>query len=402
MARQSSESDSDSDGVDNGNGVYEVERVLKMRKIRGKRQFYIRWKGYDSDEDTWEPEDNLQGAKAKVDEFMENNPDESPTKKAQKRPTNKASSSKSKSRPQKQNVAEESEPEDDAKESEDDDNEDEFEPSSSKKAKKAGKEKADTSSKQKPQQNGSSQKSPLATLVANRMKNSSNMRWLNDSDSDESNNDSGLARPSSKEKTTEDTESPSNVRKDAVISMNETLESEPLSEFRVLRSESPASTPRPTARNTSVPASGFVNQPPTTHPPLKIKIRQPTNGAQKVNADDVESTDGEPKRSSKGRGAKEKANQRLLSNGHVSTSAASASTGNAAPAITFMGAYRDSQLDAIMYVGVDKKQKRKVYTLREAFDKYGWELCSFLSEKVSFAENGHMRVQPRQISESNE
>ena len=41
---------------------WEVEKVLKDRIYRKKRQFLIHWKGYDEIEATWEPFDILEGA----------------------------------------------------------------------------------------------------------------------------------------------------------------------------------------------------------------------------------------------------------------------------------------------------------------------------------------------------
>lgn len=41
------------------NDVYEVEKLINDRKVRGKRQFLVRWKGYAPDADTWEAEGNL-------------------------------------------------------------------------------------------------------------------------------------------------------------------------------------------------------------------------------------------------------------------------------------------------------------------------------------------------------
>ena len=39
--------------------IYQVERILKERIRRGKRQFYVKWLGYSSRHNTWEPEENI-------------------------------------------------------------------------------------------------------------------------------------------------------------------------------------------------------------------------------------------------------------------------------------------------------------------------------------------------------
>ena len=43
--------------------VYQVERVLNVRKQKGKLEFEIKWMGYE--ETTWEPKTNLQGEACK-------------------------------------------------------------------------------------------------------------------------------------------------------------------------------------------------------------------------------------------------------------------------------------------------------------------------------------------------
>lgn len=40
-------------------GVYEVERLLDHKMQKNKRLFLVRWKGFDKEHDTWEPESNL-------------------------------------------------------------------------------------------------------------------------------------------------------------------------------------------------------------------------------------------------------------------------------------------------------------------------------------------------------
>lgn len=41
--------------------VYQVEQILKKRILDGVTQYWIKWKDYSEDENTWEPEENLFG-----------------------------------------------------------------------------------------------------------------------------------------------------------------------------------------------------------------------------------------------------------------------------------------------------------------------------------------------------
>lgn len=48
---------------------YEVDRVLQKRVVRGREEFLVRWKGYSSFEDSWEPRGNLQNAREALQAF---------------------------------------------------------------------------------------------------------------------------------------------------------------------------------------------------------------------------------------------------------------------------------------------------------------------------------------------
>jgi hypothetical protein len=54
-----------------GEQEWEVARILDAVVSRGKRKFLVRWEGFTKEHDTWEPEDNLGNAQAKIQEFRE-------------------------------------------------------------------------------------------------------------------------------------------------------------------------------------------------------------------------------------------------------------------------------------------------------------------------------------------
>lgn len=60
--------DEDEDRDNDSNDEYEVEAIFK-RRWRYGIQYFVKWKGYPHKVNTWEPEENLAGAKALIDEF---------------------------------------------------------------------------------------------------------------------------------------------------------------------------------------------------------------------------------------------------------------------------------------------------------------------------------------------
>ncbi|XP_036157617.1 M-phase phosphoprotein 8 isoform X6 [Myotis myotis] len=57
------------DSEEDGEDVFEVERILDMKTEGGKILYKVRWKGYTSDDDTWEPEVHLEDCKEVLLEF---------------------------------------------------------------------------------------------------------------------------------------------------------------------------------------------------------------------------------------------------------------------------------------------------------------------------------------------
>lgn len=72
--------------------VFEVERVLKMRKYKGTTQYLIKWLGYSHEENTWEDADNLSCSKLIDDFHNQQNRKENAKRKSGSQASNRRSS----------------------------------------------------------------------------------------------------------------------------------------------------------------------------------------------------------------------------------------------------------------------------------------------------------------------
>ncbi|KAJ3012899.1 hypothetical protein HKX48_006019 [Thoreauomyces humboldtii] len=63
----------DDEDDDEAEEVYEFEKILGHRRTKGKDYFFIKWKGYPSEQNTWEPAEHI-GEKELIDEFWAENP----------------------------------------------------------------------------------------------------------------------------------------------------------------------------------------------------------------------------------------------------------------------------------------------------------------------------------------
>lgn len=50
-------------------GEYNVEKILEMRIKNGKKQFFVKWEGYPSSQNTWEPAEHLSNVPSMVKDF---------------------------------------------------------------------------------------------------------------------------------------------------------------------------------------------------------------------------------------------------------------------------------------------------------------------------------------------
>ncbi|KAJ1789399.1 hypothetical protein LPJ59_005351, partial [Coemansia sp. RSA 2399] len=49
---------------------YEVEWIIDQMGTGKDARYWVSWKGYTPDDDTWEPESNLTNTKAKLKAFL--------------------------------------------------------------------------------------------------------------------------------------------------------------------------------------------------------------------------------------------------------------------------------------------------------------------------------------------
>ena len=49
--------------VNKKDDVYEVEKILKRKKVKGKNMVLVKWSGYDNKHNSWIPEENIQHVK---------------------------------------------------------------------------------------------------------------------------------------------------------------------------------------------------------------------------------------------------------------------------------------------------------------------------------------------------
>lgn len=91
-----SENDSDTSGDANlSEDEYIVEKIIDKRVWHGKVKYLVKWDGYDTDEATWEPLENLETAKLAVEMYEQSVKDKEGKKKGEKEAKTKKSVSNS-------------------------------------------------------------------------------------------------------------------------------------------------------------------------------------------------------------------------------------------------------------------------------------------------------------------
>ncbi len=50
---------------------FEIEEIISMRKIKNKKYYLVKWKGFGVEESTWEPYENVKNCKEILKKFEE-------------------------------------------------------------------------------------------------------------------------------------------------------------------------------------------------------------------------------------------------------------------------------------------------------------------------------------------
>lgn len=53
--------------------IYQVERILRERTVRGQKQYLVRWEGYDHTEDSWQLREHFNSIEP-IEEFHRQEP----------------------------------------------------------------------------------------------------------------------------------------------------------------------------------------------------------------------------------------------------------------------------------------------------------------------------------------
>ena len=63
---------------------YEVEKILNYKQVSGRPYYLMKWKGYDTSENTWEPIAHLNECHQKVNQYHQQQKDQGSPRRKEK------------------------------------------------------------------------------------------------------------------------------------------------------------------------------------------------------------------------------------------------------------------------------------------------------------------------------
>ncbi|CAD5229081.1 unnamed protein product [Bursaphelenchus okinawaensis] len=322
------EVDKEESDVDDEEDIFEVDYLMGTKMIKGVRHFHVRWKGYDENHDSWEPEENLEGSMEIVNKFME----EYNAKKKSKGKAAKAPAKK-KAKIEKAEEDEEEDVEDDK--ADEDDKDDDYSVEKRKSAK------GQTSKTSEPSTSSNYKSSVLKFQEGciKRKANEGRLRWL-ESDSNDSD---------------EDTNSKNDV-------LSESKEKEDAS-------EGPSASIEPL--KFSLPTGLQPDEP-------NVEASSPSSQKSK-------------KKKKKSKKQKRGKSRSKSSSPPTQSSATSNSLLQSGSQISFVGAFLPLNSNDISYVATNNVHQF-TYTFDEAFQANSRGFCEFLASKIEFGPQGQLKV----------
>ncbi|KAL3114565.1 hypothetical protein niasHT_014372 [Heterodera trifolii] len=377
---------------------YEVDQILDVRVLKdGTKEYKVRWKNYGSNDDTWEPMDNLSGAKDALDKFRKAKKQVKKTPKASRTPKTKVNRKRG---------SQEAEDGENNLSSNEDESDDDFSVSSAskrkktmdKKSKKAPARRAVTASGGRPSSrptphNGDS----LTMAISRRMNLGQHSSWLDSGSESDSNTttakkkgatdggEEGKGGAAERRRDEGNKQPKENGTKMPTLAPAEKDDAGHISDDSTA-TEKLANSPSPHFDNEAKGNGDELNM-PSEHDPTPANLSTVLNGGTISKFGSKESSISEHSKKS----SRAKRNSRSKVGMYAKRTGQTPTTSKATEHhLKFDGIYFDK--NGVLKL-VEKGGAQRVFTFEEAKDKNSSALCDYMCDMVTFTEKGKPQIQ---------